>query len=92
MTIKIEFRGPLESHGIQTTYHVDVQTRRRVRDVLDGLLQQNGGLEEIFSNLRTIEQNTMILLNEKDVTLFDGLDTKIEDGDNLLVLPLVHGG
>jgi molybdopterin converting factor small subunit len=92
MTIKVEFRGPLESQGVQTTYHVDIRNQKRVRDVLDQLLKQNDGLEEIFSDMRTVEQNTMVMLNEKDVTLFDGLDTKLEDGDNLLVLPLVHGG
>lgn len=92
MTIKVEFRGPLESHGVQTTYRIDCKNQDKARDVLDRLLQQNRGLEEIFSDLESLERNTMVLLNEKDVALFDGLDTRLNDGDHLLILPLIHGG
>ncbi len=92
MTIKVEFRGPLESYGIQTIYLVNAMDHSKIRDVLSKLLQQNKGLKEIFSDVETVTRNTMVLLNEKDMTLFDGLDTRLDDGDSLLILPLIHGG
>ncbi len=36
--------------------------------------------------------NMIILLNKKEIGVLDGLDTRIEDGDNLVLIPVSHGG
>jgi molybdopterin converting factor small subunit len=36
--------------------------------------------------------NALILVNGKEVSVLQGLNTKIKDGDELVLIPVVHGG
>jgi len=36
--------------------------------------------------------NAVILLNGKDVSALDGLETNVKDGDEIVLIPVVHGG
>jgi molybdopterin converting factor small subunit len=36
--------------------------------------------------------NVIILLNKKEISVLDGLDTEVSDGDRLVLIPVSHGG
>ena len=36
--------------------------------------------------------NVIVLLNKKEIGVLDGLDTKVCDGDKLVLVPVSHGG
>ena len=36
--------------------------------------------------------NVLILLNKKEISALEGLDTPIKNGDKLVLLPVSHGG
>jgi len=36
--------------------------------------------------------NVLILLNKTEISALNGLDTKIRDGDKLVLIPVSHGG
>ena len=36
--------------------------------------------------------NVLILLNNVEINVLDGLNTKIEDGDKVVFIPVAHGG
>lgn len=36
--------------------------------------------------------NALILLNGKEVSVLNGLKTRVEDGDEITLIPVAHGG
>jgi molybdopterin synthase sulfur carrier subunit len=36
--------------------------------------------------------NALILVNGKEISVLNGLDTKLKDGDEVVFVPVVHGG
>jgi len=36
--------------------------------------------------------NALILVNGKEISVLDGLQTMVKDGDEVILIPVVHGG
>jgi molybdopterin converting factor small subunit len=36
--------------------------------------------------------NVVILVNKREISVLDGLKTKVSDGDKLVLIPVSHGG
>jgi len=36
--------------------------------------------------------NALILVNGREIGVLDGLETKLKDGDEIVLVPVVHGG
>jgi molybdopterin synthase sulfur carrier subunit len=36
--------------------------------------------------------NALILVNGKEISVLNGLETKVNDGDEVVFVPVVHGG
>ncbi len=36
--------------------------------------------------------NALILVNGKEISVLNGLETKVKDGDEVVFVPVVHGG
>jgi molybdopterin converting factor small subunit len=46
----------------------------------------------IDKELNDPRPNALILLNGKEISVLDGLKTGIEDGDEVTLIPVSHGG
>ena len=46
-------------------------------------------IDEQFSVTRT---NALILINGKEISVLEGLETILNDGDEIVFVPVVHGG
>jgi molybdopterin converting factor small subunit len=46
----------------------------------------------IDPELENPRPNTLILVNGKEISVLNGLDTMLEDGDEVVFVPVVHGG
>ena len=36
--------------------------------------------------------NALLLLNGREISILEGLETEVKDGDELTIIPVVHGG
>jgi molybdopterin synthase sulfur carrier subunit len=36
--------------------------------------------------------NALLLLNGREISILRGLETEVNDGDELVIIPIVHGG
>jgi len=39
-----------------------------------------------------LKSNALIVVNGREISALDGLETKLKDGDELILIPVVHGG
>lgn len=70
--------------------NVEVGEGASVRDVLSAAL--NGEAFRRVVDGEKVAPGMLVLLNEKDVRVLKGLDTKVRDGDVVTILGVVHGG
>jgi molybdopterin synthase sulfur carrier subunit len=46
----------------------------------------------IDQQLEDPRPNTLILVNGREISVLDGLETQVKDGDEVVLIPFVHGG
>jgi molybdopterin synthase sulfur carrier subunit len=64
-----------------------------VREVLDSLYERYDGLSErLADESGSLRRFVNVYLSGEDIRFLDGLDTAVEDGAELTILPAVAGG
>ncbi len=91
MEVKVEL--PLRLARIVGTksLKVKVKDEASVKDVLSSALNNEEAYRMVV-NGEAVAPGMIILLNEKDVRVLKGLDTKVSEGDVVTVLSVTHGG
>ena len=63
-----------------------------VGEVLDGLYDRYDGLRERIAEDGDLRRFVNVYVAGEDIRFLDGLDTPVEDGDEVTILPAVAGG
>jgi molybdopterin converting factor small subunit len=65
-----------------------------LREVITKIVDEQPKLKRalIDPELDDPRTNALILVNGKEISVLQGLNTKIKDGDELVLIPVVHGG
>jgi molybdopterin synthase sulfur carrier subunit len=63
-----------------------------VGDVLDGLYDRFDGLRERIAEDGGLRRFVNVYVEGEDIRFLDGLETPVEDGDEVTILPAVAGG
>jgi MoaD family protein len=61
-------------------------------ELIDDLDSRHAGLRDRLVDEKGLRRFVNVYLNDEDVRFLDGLETKVQDGDNVTVLPAVAGG
>lgn len=66
----------------------------KLRDLLEFLKskEKEGLRSRLFDASGNVRPDVIIFINGRDVNLMGGESSKIEDGDEIAILPSVHGG
>ncbi len=64
-----------------------------VGDVLGSLVDAHPDTrEQLFSEDGELNRYVNVYLNDEDVRVLDGLDTAVDEGDSVVILPAMAGG
>ena len=63
-----------------------------VGEVLDGLYDRYDGLRDRIAEDGDLRRFVNVYVAGEDIRFLDGLDTPVEDGDEVTILPAVAGG
>jgi molybdopterin synthase sulfur carrier subunit len=64
-----------------------------VREVLRQLAQEHPATEsQLFGDEGELNRYVNVYLNDEDVRVLKGLDTEVQEGDTLVILPAMAGG
>lgn len=65
-----------------------------LKRVMANIIKKNPKLEAALINpeLNDPRLNALILVNGKEISVLNGMNTVLKDGDELTIVPVVHGG
>ena len=92
--MKVRVYGPLNwvMGGIKET-NVHVAGSCTAREVLDRLFVAYPGLrEKILREGQELQRGVNLFVRDRSIRFLDGLSTLMEDGDELILLPILGGG
>jgi MoaD family protein len=89
ITVKIPTQLRAVTGGEGETTVEDAGT---VGEVLDGLYERYDGLRERIAEDGDLRRFVNVYVGGEDIRFLDGLETSVEDGDEVTILPAVAGG
>jgi MoaD family protein len=69
-----------------------IEEATTVGEVLDGLYDRYDGLRDRIAEDGDLRRFVNVYVEGEDIRFLDGLDTTVEDGDEVTILPAVAGG
>jgi MoaD family protein len=88
VTVKIPTQLRAATDG-EASAEVDGST---VGQVLDALYERYGDLRDRIAEDGGLRRFVNVYVGGEDIRFLDGLDTAVEDGDEVTILPAVAGG
>jgi len=92
MKVTLQFRGPLAKKFQRGTIEIELENEATLLDLLDKVIDEEMSVREEWDSPEMIDRDALVLCNEADIGLSGGLGTKLNEGDVIVVLPLIHGG
>ncbi len=94
--VPVKLIGVLRSAAGNREIMLPVSTILTVQELISALLKtvDNKFFRELLVDVGTEDPrpNVIILLNDQDCNIFDGLKTQIEPGTRVTIIPVAHGG
>ncbi|MGE5555801.1 MAG: MoaD/ThiS family protein [Methanocella sp.] len=94
MPLTVKFLGAFRHLSGNNQLSLEFQQDSTVRSLIEQLSQDIPGLRRTFTDgdLNDARSNSLILINGTEISVLDGYETKLNDGDEVVLVPVVHGG
>ena len=71
---------------------IELKSGASLSDLLRKVIDREKSVKEVWDSPEVIDRDALVLCNEADIGLSGGLETKLTEGDVIVILPLIHGG
>jgi MoaD family protein len=94
MTIIVKFVGVLRHASGTEKVAVDRPRITSVKELISELVKEMPKLKRtiVDPELDDPRLNVLILVNDSEISALNDLETKLDDGDTVVLVPFVHGG
>jgi sulfur-carrier protein len=94
MVLTVRFIGSLRASSKKTELKLKVEKTISLKKVIAQIVEEQPKLKRalIDPELGDPRTNTIMLVNGKDISVLKGMETMLKDGDELVFVPVVHGG
>ena len=94
MPLTLKFIGAVRQISGKSHLAINFSGFDTLRDLIGMLSKDMPDLEKIFNTEKSSnsDSNSLILVNGKEISVLNGLNTKLRDGDEVVFIPVVHGG
>ena len=94
MPLTVRFVGALRHLSGKTQFTMLFRDGLSINLLVDLISQEIPELKRTFSDqeLNASRSNSLILVNGREISVLNGLETKLNDGDEIVFVPVVHGG
>ena len=94
MVVTLKFLGALRHASGKDTLTLNCENGASIMDVVDEISRSAPVLRRslVDEHLNEPTPNALILVNGREISVLDNLETRIKDGDEVIFVPVVHGG
>jgi molybdopterin synthase sulfur carrier subunit len=94
MAVTLRFVGALRRASGAEELDFDCREGASLMDLLKALTKERRALRRslLDEQLDEPKPNALMLVNGREISVLDGLETKVKDGDEVVFVPIVHGG
>ncbi len=93
MPLTLKFIGALRQISGKTQLTVNFQEGMSLKDLITKISREMRQLDKTFSDqINDSRSNALVLVNGREISVLNGLETKLNDGDEIVFIPVVHGG
>lgn len=94
MVVNIRFVGSFRSLSNKDNFSLEISSPSLLKEIVKAIIREAPALESVLllSNSESLKTNALVLVNGKEVSVLDGWDTRILDGDEVVFVPVLHGG
>jgi MoaD family protein len=94
LPLTIKFVGALRHISGRKQFTLDIQSGATIRTLVDSISEQIPMLKPTFceGELNDARSNSLILVNGREISVLEGYETKLCEGDEIVFVPVVHGG
>lgn len=92
--IRVKFVGAFRWASGREQIEVETEGWGKVRNVIETLVSEFTKLKSIIGDENSFDPrpSMVILVNDVEIGLLEGLETSLSDGDILTLIPTAHGG
>jgi len=92
MKITVKFFAPFRELFGANESEIELRNAPDVREFLNLLCDSDERRDKIFDQSGELRPYVMILKNRQPIQIFDGVRTKLKEGDEIAIFPPVSGG
>jgi len=94
MVITVKFIGSFRNVSGKGKLTIKSEGIIPLRETIKEIVEELPKLKRVLidAELENPRPNTLILVNGKEISVLNGLDTMLEDEDEVVFVPVVHGG
>ena len=94
VSLKVKFVGALRHLTGKTQLTISYEEGMSLKRLLEKMSQEHPKLKRTFTDqpLNDAKSNSLILINGREISVLNGYDTKLNNGDEIVLVPVVHGG
>jgi molybdopterin synthase sulfur carrier subunit len=65
-----------------------------IKELMNEIVREMPALKPSLTHqqLEDLRSNALILVNSREISVLSGLETNLKDGDEIVFVPVVHGG
>ena len=94
MVINVRFIGALRGMSGRSKLCINARKTTPLREIIKKITEELPQIARavVDPELEDPRPNTLILVNGKEISVLDGLETMLKDGDEVVLVPVIHGG
>ena len=94
MVIVVKLIGALRHLAGKKQLNINYQNGLSINQLIKQMNLEISGLKNIFTDqeLNDSRSNALILVNGVEISALGGLETKLKDADEVIFVPVIHGG
>lgn len=89
MVVTVKFVGSLRSLAGKGKLAMELGKMASLMEVMKRMAEESPKLKPALANSKA---GMLILVNGKEISVLNGLETLLKDGDDVVFVPVIHGG
>ncbi|MCS7125127.1 MAG: MoaD/ThiS family protein [Candidatus Bathyarchaeota archaeon] len=93
-SITVRFVGGLRSTVGKDKIKLNINGERTLRELINMIVERFPETKKTFIDpeLGDPRPNALIIVNDREISVLNGLETIIKEGDEVIFVPVSHGG